>query len=154
MGISDFRISGQPPIIVNCHNSRTRNDIDIKLGRVTKLDKKNKRWRWRYLGNFDVILVFLIYDQFGAIWKPHSDCIVYKTYILINSNLFFCKNWKKKKKISNKALTLLLWVTVLFLTEQADFLLTSTKLLRCNKFYIFLNLICGCTYAPNFKFPA
>ena len=29
-------------ILVNWHNSRTRNDIDIKLGQVTKLDKRNK----------------------------------------------------------------------------------------------------------------
>ena len=29
-------------ILVNCHNSRTKNDIDIKLGQVTKLDKRNK----------------------------------------------------------------------------------------------------------------
>ena len=41
-GISDFRISGQSLIKENCHNSRTRDDIDIKLGPVTKLDKRNK----------------------------------------------------------------------------------------------------------------
>ena len=26
----------------NCHNCRTSDDIDMKLGRVTKLDKRNK----------------------------------------------------------------------------------------------------------------
>ena len=40
--ISDFRISGQSLIKVNCHNSRTTNDIDIKFRPVTKIDKKNK----------------------------------------------------------------------------------------------------------------
>ena len=40
-GISDFQISGQPFIEENCHNSRTSNDIDVKLGPVTKLEKKN-----------------------------------------------------------------------------------------------------------------
>ena len=40
-GISDFRISGQPLVKENCHNSRT-SDIDMKLGPVTKLDKGNK----------------------------------------------------------------------------------------------------------------
>ena len=40
-GISDFRISGQPLIKENCHNSRTSNDIDVKLGPVTKLEKTN-----------------------------------------------------------------------------------------------------------------
>ena len=41
-GISDFRISGQSLIKENCHNSRTSDDIDMKLGTVTKLDKRNK----------------------------------------------------------------------------------------------------------------
>ena len=37
--------------------------------------------------NFDVIVNFQIYGQIGAIWKPDSGRIVYKTYIFINSNL-------------------------------------------------------------------
>ena len=41
-GISDFWISGQSLIKVNYHNSRTSDDIDMKLGPVTKLDKRNK----------------------------------------------------------------------------------------------------------------
>ena len=41
-GISDFRISGQSLIKENCHNSRTSDDIDMKFGPVTKLDKRNK----------------------------------------------------------------------------------------------------------------
>ena len=40
--ISDFRISGQSLIKESCHNARTSDDINMKLGRVTKLDKKNK----------------------------------------------------------------------------------------------------------------
>ena len=40
--ISDFRISGQPLIKENCNNSRTSDDIVMKLGPVTKLDMKNK----------------------------------------------------------------------------------------------------------------
>ena len=41
VGVSDFWISGQSFIKENCHNSRTSNAIDMKLGSVTKLDKKN-----------------------------------------------------------------------------------------------------------------
>ena len=41
-GISDFRISGQSLIKRNCQNSWTSNDIGMKLGPETKLDKKNK----------------------------------------------------------------------------------------------------------------
>ena len=40
-GISDFQISSQSLIKKNCYNSRTSNDIDIKLGPVIKLNKKN-----------------------------------------------------------------------------------------------------------------
>ena len=36
-----FSISSQSLINKNCHNSRTSNDIDMKLGSATKLDKKN-----------------------------------------------------------------------------------------------------------------
>ena len=40
--ISDCRISGQTLIKENYHNSRTSDDIDMKLGPATKLDKRNK----------------------------------------------------------------------------------------------------------------
>ena len=39
--ISDFQISGQSFIEENYHNSRTSNDIDVKPGPVTKLEKIN-----------------------------------------------------------------------------------------------------------------
>ena len=42
VGISDFRISGLSLIKGNCHNSRTSDDIDMKLGPVTKLDNQNE----------------------------------------------------------------------------------------------------------------
>ena len=46
------------------------------------------------LANCDVIVIFLIFDQFGAIRKPDSWRIVCKVYIFISSNLLFYKNWK------------------------------------------------------------
>ena len=45
--------------------------------------------------NRDVIVIFSIYGQFAAIRKPYSGCIVYKTYIFINSNLLSYKKWKQ-----------------------------------------------------------
>ena len=71
-GISDFRISGQSLIKENCHNSRTSDDIDMKLGPVTKLDKRNKITSKKFdddviSTNYDVVVVFPIYGQFGAI---------------------------------------------------------------------------------------
>ena len=40
--IFDFQISGQSLLKENCHNSRSSDDIDIKLGPITKIDNKNK----------------------------------------------------------------------------------------------------------------
>ena len=42
--------------------------------------------------NYDVIVIFLIYGQLGAIRKPNSGCIVNKTYIFINSNFLPYEN--------------------------------------------------------------
>ena len=67
----------------------------MKLGPVTKLDKrKNARLKKfdEFLGSCDVIVIFLIYSQFGAIWKPDSGRINSKTYIFINSNLLSYNN--------------------------------------------------------------
>ena len=38
----DFRISGQSLIKGNCHSSTTNDGINMKVGPVTKLDKRNK----------------------------------------------------------------------------------------------------------------
>ena len=72
--------------------SRTSDDIDMKLGTVTELDKGNKTTSKKVaddviLANCDVIVTFRINGQFGAIRKPYSGRIVCKTYIFINSNL-------------------------------------------------------------------
>ena len=74
-GISDFWISGQSLTKENCCNSRTSDDIDMKLGPVTKLERNetlSKIDNDLMLGNYDIIVVFLKYGQFGAIHKPDS----------------------------------------------------------------------------------
>ena len=97
-GISDFQISGQSLIKGNCQNSRTSDDIDMKLGPVTKLGKRNKAMLKKknendvMLENCDVIIIFSIYREFGAIGKPDSSNIVCKTFFVINSNLISHKN--------------------------------------------------------------
>ena len=90
-----------PYIKENCHNSRTSDNIDTKIGQVTKIDKRNKTASKKYDGdvmlvNFDVIAIFSIYDQFGEIQKPDSGHTVCTIYIFINSNLLSYKNWKQK----------------------------------------------------------
>ena len=71
MGV--FPISGQSFIKRNRRNSRTSDDIDMKHGPVTKLDKRNKTSKKFdddvMPGNCDAIAIFPIYGQFEAIRK-------------------------------------------------------------------------------------
>ena len=60
--------------------------MDMKLGPITKLNKKNNVMSNEFNGyimleNCDVIDIFPIYIQFGTVCKPGSECIVFKTYI-------------------------------------------------------------------------
>ena len=69
----------------------------MKPGRVTKFDKGNKTESKKIDDdvmpkNYDFVVNFLIYGQFGTIWKPDSGDIVYKFYIFIKSNLLSYKN--------------------------------------------------------------
>ena len=67
----------------------------MKLGPVTKLDKRNTARSKKFdefSENCEVIVDFPIYSQFGAIRKLDSGRINYKTYIFNNSNLLSYKN--------------------------------------------------------------
>ena len=69
----------------------------MKLGSITKLNKRNKTTSKKFEDDViskkcEVNAIFIIYDQFGAIWKSHSALIVCKTYIFINGNLLSYKN--------------------------------------------------------------
>ena len=72
----------------------------MKLGLVTKIDKRNKTTSEKFDDevmsvNCDVIAIFPIHGQIEAIWKPDSGRIVRKIYIFINNNLLSYKNWKQ-----------------------------------------------------------
>ena len=61
---------------------------------VTKLDMKNKVMFKKIdddndiiSANCDVIIIFPIHGQFGAVRKPGSGRMIWKTYIFINSSL-------------------------------------------------------------------
>ena len=45
--------------------------------------------------NCDIIVILLIYGQFGAFQKPDSGRLVFKTYIFIKSSLLSYRNWKQ-----------------------------------------------------------
>ena len=69
----------------------------MKLRLVTKVDKGNMVTSKKFDDNImsencDVTVITTIYDQFGAIRKPDSRCMVCKTYIFINSHLLSYKN--------------------------------------------------------------
>ena len=81
----------------SCHNSRTSDDIDMKPGPVTKLDKRKKGTSKKFDNEFisencDVIFIFSIYGQFGEIRKPDSRGKACKRYGFIKSNLLSYKN--------------------------------------------------------------
>ena len=102
-GISDFWISDQFFIKENCHNSRTSNAIDMKLGPVTKIDKRNTATSKKFddngmAENCGVVVIFTIYGQFGAIWKPDSRSMVCKIYNFINNNIFVLQKLKTELK--------------------------------------------------------
>ena len=44
------------------------------------------------LENYDAAIIFPIYGQFGAIWKPDSGCVICKTYIFIKISRLSYKN--------------------------------------------------------------
>ena len=73
--IFDFHISGQS--LINKIVVTPEPGVDMKLGPVTKLDKRNWATSEKFdddimLDNCEVFVFLLIYDQFAAIWKPDS----------------------------------------------------------------------------------
>ena len=62
----------------------------MKLGPVNKLDQRNTTTSKNVkkidddvmLVNCDVIVIFPICGQFGAIRKPDSECMICQTYLL------------------------------------------------------------------------
>ena len=65
----------------------------MKLGPVTNPNKRNITMSKKIddgvmSTSCDIVFIFLIYDQFGAIRKPDSGCMVCKTNIFINGNVF------------------------------------------------------------------
>ena len=69
----------------------------LKLRPVIKLDKRNKITSKKFdvdimSENCDVIVIFRIFAQFGAVLRPDSGHRVCKNYVFSNSNLLSYKN--------------------------------------------------------------
>ena len=104
-GISDFRISGQSLIKENYHNFRTGDDIDMKLGPITKLNKRNKItskkiWRWRHVGK---LWRHCHYSGFWSIWRGRiPDTESEKVMFSVIANVFLTKTENRTKKSLTK----------------------------------------------------
>ena len=98
--------------------------------------------------NYDAVVIFPIYGQFGAMQKPDSGHIIYWTCMFINSKLLSYKNWKQNKKISNTALTLLLWLNALFLPKNADFLKKDADITKIKRAMVLKDIFSQITYVP------
>ena len=74
----------------------------MKLARVTKLDKRYKLTSQLLmnviLANYDVIIMFPIYGQFGAIRKPGSGCLVFKATFSLKVTYYLTKTENRTKK--------------------------------------------------------
>ena len=69
----------------------------MKLGPVPTLDKRDMAMSKKFdvdvvLEGCDVIVIFQIFGQFGAVWRPDSGYRVCKSYVFSNSNLLSYKN--------------------------------------------------------------
>ena len=68
----------------------------MKLGPVTKLDKRHKSQKKIdedvMSENCDVIAIFQIFGQFGAVRRPDCGYRVCKSHVFSNSNLLSYKN--------------------------------------------------------------
>ena len=105
--------------------------------------------------NSDVMAIFPIYSQFGAVRKLDTGRIVCKTYIFINSNLLSYENWKQLKNLEHSS-------NITALSKNSNFAKKCWFFAKKywhqenilglgSKEYIFWNYICLCTYVPNFK---
>ena len=126
--ISNFRVSGQFLVNVNCPNSWSSDDIDMKLGTVIKLDKRNKTTSKNLKVTSLPFFQFMAnLNQFGS-WIPSDQSVKLKFLLTVTSYLTKTEN---RTKESATQVTLLLWGKVLFLPKTADFLqktLTSAKI--------------------------
>ena len=82
----------------------------MKLGPVTKIDKRNKTTSKNFdddvmSRNCDVIVIFRIFGKFGAVQRRDSGHRACKSYVFSNRNLFCLTKTENRTK---KSLTQLL----------------------------------------------
>ena len=66
----------------------------MEFGPVTKFDKRDKTTSKNFdvyimSEKCDVVVIFRIFGQFGAVRRPDSEHRICKSYVFSNSNLLF-----------------------------------------------------------------
>ena len=111
VGISDFWIFGQFFINQNCHNSRTSHHIDMKLGAVTKLDRRNASIPKKF--NDDVMSasygVIFFRKKFMEKLQPSGGRIWDACSIKLTFSLIITFYLKELENITQKTVTRLLY---------------------------------------------
>ena len=107
----------------------------MKLEPVTKFDKRNTTTSKNIdndvlSANFEVIVIFPIYGQFGGIWKPDSRCIACKTYISIKNNLLSYKLKTELKNLQHSCHTVALSKGTIFAQKNAEFCKKNSTLAK------------------------
>ena len=95
--MSNFRISDQSLINQNCLNSRTSIDVEIKLGQVIKLDKRNRATSKIFDDDFmpincDAFFISPVYGQFVKICRQNFEHMVRKLTFSLKVAFCFTKN--------------------------------------------------------------
>ena len=97
--------------------------------------------------NCNVIVIFPSYGQFKSIWKPDCGCIVCSAYLFINSKLLFQKKLETEiKSLFHTALTLLLWVNILFLPKKCWFFAKIVDISKIKKVLVLKGTFSKNTY--------
>ena len=89
--------------------------------------------------NYDVIVIFQDYGQFGAIRKPD--------YIFINSNQFISQKLKTELKyLKQNSHAITFWVKVLFLQKKRNFLAQKADTIKIKRVLILNDIFSETTY--------
>ena len=162
--ISYFRISAQSLLKENCHNSRTSDDIDMKLGPLTKIDKRNKatskkkqkkkrRWHnarklWRNCHFSDL---WPIWSNPEAGFRTDSKKLIFS----LNLTFYLTKAENRTKKLKTQLSHYCFEERYYFCQKMLIFckkMLTSAKLRGPWYWKVYLLKLNVCTYIQNSKF--
>ena len=138
----------------NCPNSRTINDIDMKIGPITKIDKRNTATSKNItMTSSRQILTSLSFFQFMANLEQSGsqipDAWSVKLTFSLTVAFYLLKNESRTKKFLTQ---LLIWAKVLFLTKRADFLHKNADISKIKEVFrlkgIFSKTTFVCIYIP------